>query len=130
MVDSPTESHDGLEHYESPGGKEIEPTILFPARETKLEKKTNQIKYTDMVEIALYHLNQRSGSSRQAVVKYILANFEVSEKRVNHYVGLALVRLVANEQVSDNSDFTPKRERERIRSIEIILNCVFSFFTV
>lgn len=56
------------------------------------QKPANYPKYSDMLRSALTSLKERGGSSRQAILKYILANFCVSkdEKTVNNHLKLAL----------------------------------------
>ena len=58
------------------------------------KKPAEHPKYIDMVTAAIVALKERSGSSRQAIVKYISANYNVSESAGNH-VKLALKRGVA-----------------------------------
>src|SRR5579872_56862 len=49
-------------------------------------------KYSDMVQQALLALKERGGSSKQAVLKYIMANFKVSgeENMINSHLKTAL----------------------------------------
>src|SRR5215469_6456887 len=49
-------------------------------------------KYSEMVQLALASLKERGGSSRQAVLKYIMKNFNVGadENQVNTHLKLAL----------------------------------------
>lgn len=55
-------------------------------------------KYSEMVQQALVALKERGGSSRQAVLKYIMANFKVAgdENMVNAHVKMALKAGVKN----------------------------------
>ena len=55
-------------------------------------------KYSEMVKAALGSLKERGGSSRQAILKYILKNFDVGkdEKAVNSRLKLALRAGVKN----------------------------------
>src|ERR1044071_2322093 len=55
-------------------------------------------KYSDMVQQALVALKERGGSSRQAVLKYIMANFKVSgeENMINAHLKMALKAGVKN----------------------------------
>ena len=80
---------------------EVQPTVLFPPRRMSLQKitKLSRKRYSEMIEIALLRLNEaRTGSSRQAIVKYIRGNYEVGEN-VNSYVRLALAKLIEQERV-------------------------------
>ncbi|XP_022313751.2 histone H1-like [Crassostrea virginica] len=49
-------------------------------------------KYVDMIRAALESLKERGGSSRQAILKYIMANFKVSNdvNSINSHLKLAL----------------------------------------
>jgi histone H1/5 len=49
-----------------------------------------------MIVDALRKLNEKSGSSRQAIVKYIIANHKLDAKLVNQHVKLALKNGVKN----------------------------------
>lgn len=51
-------------------------------------------KYGDMIQAAIGSLKERSGSSRQAIVKYVTANYKVSDA-ANTHVKQALKRGVA-----------------------------------
>ena len=80
--------------------EEVQPTVLFSQRRLSLERITKSRKrYSEMIEIALLQLNEtRTGSSRQAIVKYIRANYDVGEN-VNRYVSLALAKLIEQERI-------------------------------
>lgn len=54
--------------------------------------------YKDMILAAIAALKERKGSSRQAILKYILANYKGvgADKQVNSRLKLALVRMAAN----------------------------------
>lgn len=56
----------------------------------KPKPAANHPKFIDMIVDALRKLNEKSGSSRQAVVKYIVANHKLDAKLVNQHVKLAL----------------------------------------
>ncbi|RXG52140.1 Histone H1.0 [Armadillidium vulgare] len=60
----------------------------------KVVKKSTHPKYSVMISQAIGALKERTGSSRQAIVKYIVANFKVDEKQANTQVKLSLKRLV------------------------------------
>lgn len=74
--------------------------VLFPKRRTSLEKFTKTRKqYSELIEIALFQLNEvRSGSSRQAIVKYILSNHNVGNNP-ERYIRQALVKLVEHNRI-------------------------------
>lgn len=51
----------------------------------KISKKpVDHPKYSDMIKAAILTLKDRSGSSRQAIVKYITANYKVGETAGRH----------------------------------------------
>ena len=56
-------------------------------------KPAEHPKYNDMIKAAVLALNERNGSSRQAIVKHIKANYKVGDNAGVH-VKLALKRMV------------------------------------
>ena len=62
-------------------------------KKTVAKKPADHPKYIDMITAAIVALTERSGSSRQAIVKYITANYKVGEK-ANVHVKLALRKAV------------------------------------
>lgn len=62
------------------------------------KKPADHPKYSDMISAAIAALKERTGSSRQAIVKYIVANYKVSDSAGTH-VKLALKRGVAAGQL-------------------------------
>ena len=54
-------------------------------------------KYIDMIKAAILALKERNGSSRQAILKYIQANYKVSPDNAHVHLKGALKRGVANE---------------------------------
>ncbi len=58
-------------------------------------KPADHPKYTDMIVAAINSLNEKTGSSRQAILKYIKANYKVGEAADVH-VKLALKRGVVS----------------------------------
>ena len=63
------------------------------------KKPADHPKYIDMIKAAIAALKERSGSSRQAIVKYIKANYKVGDNADVH-VKLALKRGVASGDLS------------------------------
>lgn len=56
-----------------------------PAKKPIVKKKpADHPKYLDMIVAAITALKERSGSSRQAIYKYIQANYKVSESSGTH----------------------------------------------
>ena len=47
-------------------------------------------KYSDMIKASLKALNERSGSSRAAILKYVLANYSLEPAQANQHLKLAL----------------------------------------
>ncbi|KAK6177930.1 hypothetical protein SNE40_012792 [Patella caerulea] len=68
------------------------------------KKPSNHPKYSDMVREAISSLKERGGSSRQAILKYIRANFNVGkeEKPVNNHLKLALKAGVKNGKLKQS----------------------------
>lgn len=58
------------------------------------KKPADHPKYTEMIATAIGALKERSGSSRQAILKYITANYKVGDS-ANTHLKLALKRSVA-----------------------------------
>lgn len=56
----------------------------------KPKKPAAHPKYSEMIQAAVSSLKERGGSSRQAILKYILANYKVDEKQANNHLKLAL----------------------------------------
>ena len=85
---------------ESIATEEVQPTVLFPQRRTSLEKVTKTRKqYSEMIETALFQMNEtRTGSSRQAILKYIRANYEVGDN-ASRYLSLAIAKLLEKGRI-------------------------------
>ncbi|XP_078317328.1 uncharacterized protein LOC111119173 [Crassostrea virginica] len=68
--------------------------VAAPAkkRATKPKAPATHPKYVDMIGAALESLKERGGSSRQAILKYIMANFKVGNEvnSINAHLKLAL----------------------------------------
>ena len=64
---------------------------------TKLKKvkASNHPKYSVMIESAIKALKERNGSSRQAILKYVTANYSLEPKKAAIQLRLALKRAVA-----------------------------------
>ena len=78
------------------------PAAASPAKAKKAEKKAapkkvpEHPKYVDMVAAAIAALKERKGSSRQAILKYICANYPVNDSIANTNVKKALKSAVAS----------------------------------
>lgn len=66
-----------------------------PAKKAAPKKPAEHPKYIDMITAAITALKERTGSSRQAIVKYIKANYKVGDNADVH-VKMALKRGVAS----------------------------------
>lgn len=62
------------------------------------KKPADHPKYLDMIKVAIQSLKERNGSSRQAIIKYIKANYKVIDTCDTH-VKLALKRGVIKEEL-------------------------------
>lgn len=67
-----------------------------PKKAKKGAAKKSHPKYSAMIADAITSLKERGGSSRQAILKYIIANNEVDEKAAATQLKLALKRGVAS----------------------------------
>lgn len=66
--------------------------VSKPKSSTK--PKSSHPPFKQMVKKAVGELNEKSGSSRQAILKYVCANYKVDAKSGNKYVKLALASAV------------------------------------
>lgn len=76
-----------------------------PVKKTSKPKKVaTHPKYSEMVVTALGSLKERGGSSRQALLKYLMANFSVGEdsKVVNSHLKIALRNGVTKETLKQS----------------------------
>ena len=75
-------------------GSVAKPAAPKPAKKAsvKPKKPSDHPKYTTMVSAAVGHLKERGGSSRQAILKYIMSNYNVGkeERVVNQHLKMAL----------------------------------------
>ncbi|XP_071118689.1 histone H1-delta-like [Haliotis cracherodii] len=65
-------------------------------RASKPKKPSSHPKYCDMIAKAIAYLKERGGSSRQAILKYILANFKVDANSARNHLKMALRAGVKN----------------------------------
>ncbi|XP_046372456.1 histone H1-delta-like [Haliotis rufescens] len=68
------------------------------AKKAAPKKPSSHPKYSEMIRDAISGLKERGGSSRQALLKYIMKNFKVGpdERTVNNHLKLALRAGVKN----------------------------------
>ena len=57
---------------------------------TKPKKPAEHPKYADMIAAAIASLKDRTGSSRQAILKYVIANYKVDAAKAGTHVRMAL----------------------------------------
>ena len=84
----PCSEYQSYRFYYSSTAVMAEPTAVA-------KPKPKHPKYSEMVEEAISSLNEKSGTSRQAILKYIQGNYPVGEKAKNQ-VKVALVKGVTN----------------------------------
>merc|ERR1739844_588225 len=70
-------------------------TDAAPAKVKKVKEPAAHPKYAVMIAAAITALKDRSGSSRQAILKYIVANYKVDAAKAAVQVRLALKRGLA-----------------------------------
>ena len=70
-----------------------------PAKKSAPKKPAEHPKYIDMISAAIAALKERTGSSRQAITKYIKANYKVGDGSDTH-IKMAIKRGVANGTLS------------------------------
>ena len=75
------------------------PKKAAKAKKPAAEKSADHPKYIDMIKAAMTALKQRNGSSRQAIVKYIKANYKVANSTDVH-VKMVLKRGVAKGAIA------------------------------
>ena len=69
------------------------------ASATSGSKPSSHPKYSEMIAMAITALKERNGSSRQAILKYILASFEVNGNGVQARVNSTLKKMIENEEL-------------------------------
>ena len=69
------------------------------AKKPAVKKPADHPTYKEMIVAAITTLKERNGSSRQAIVKYITANYKVGDNCTVH-VKLALKRMVTNKDLT------------------------------
>lgn len=70
-----------------------------PKKKAAPKKPADHPKYIDMITAAIVALKERGGSSRQAITKYINANYKVGDNAGTH-IKMALKRGVASGALS------------------------------
>ena len=77
---------------EKPAAEKPTKPKKIKTKASKAKKPANHPKYCDMIAAALAALKERGGSSRQAIIKYIMANYNLGkdEKTVNQHLKMSL----------------------------------------
>lgn len=77
--------------------KKTTPTVSKKKKKSK-QAPSDHPHYRDMIKDALTSLKERGGSSRQAILKYIIGNYKISveEKTANNHLKMALRAGVKN----------------------------------
>ena len=75
------------------------PKKAAKAKKPVAKKPEDPPKYIDMIKAAITALKERNGSSRQAIVKYIKANYKVGDSADVH-LKMALKRGVASSSLA------------------------------
>ena len=82
-------------------------------------------KYADMIRAAIVALKERSGSSRQAIEKYIKANYKVGDK-ASHSIKAALKRgastghFIHTSGVGASGTFKVNKERKQKKAAKVL----------
>lgn len=66
------------------------PVAKTPIKTSKKAKTSNHPKFIDMISEGLQKLDEKTGSSRQAILKFIVSNYPVDPKLANQYLKIAL----------------------------------------
>merc|ERR1712003_569164 len=85
----------GIQCSEDPSLRHITMTAAAAPKAKKAAKPAAHPKYSVMIAAAITALKSRTGSSRQAILKYIVANYKVDAAKAAVQLRLALKRGVA-----------------------------------
>jgi histone H1/5 len=86
MTESTTAPVSSVQSVQSSSPKKQKKT----ATKGKSTQGSSHPKYSDMIKSALKALNDRSGSSRAAILKFVLANYSLDPVSANQHLKLAL----------------------------------------
>merc|ERR1712176_876039 len=85
----------GIQYSEDPSQRHTTMTAAAAPKAKKAAKPAAHPKYSVMIAAAITALKSRTGSSRQAILKYIVANYKVDAAKAAVQLRLALKRGVA-----------------------------------
>ena len=89
-------------------GEAVAPAVATPKSKKVAAKETSSVKkvsaahhtFASMIAITVTALKERNGSSRQAILKYILANFKVGDAdKAQGHVRIALRKMIAAKKI-------------------------------
>jgi len=86
MTESTTAPVSSVQSVQSSSPKKQKKTTT----KSKSAQGSSHPKYSDMIKSALKSLNDRSGSSRAAILKFVLANYSLDPVSANQHLKLAL----------------------------------------
>ena len=72
----------------------IAPNLSKDGQKKSFKRPADHPPYSEMIKVALLALKERSGSSRQAIEKYIKANYSIGD--VGSHMKMALKRMAAS----------------------------------
>jgi len=88
--------------------QEVVAPVAAPVKKVKKtpsanpKPKATHPKFPEMIAEALKKLNEKSGSSRHAIVKYIMATYNIEEKITNKHTKVALRAGVQNNNLKQS----------------------------
>ena len=89
-------------------GEAVAPAVATPKSKKVAAKETSSVKkvsaahhtFASMIAITVTALKERNGSSRQAILKYILANFKPGDPaKAQGHVRIALRKMIAAKKI-------------------------------
>jgi len=78
---------------------------LLHQKAKKAKGASSHPKYSVMIKQALTQLNDRNGTSKAAILKYILANFKVNAATANQHLKSALRAGTKNPNIKTNKRY-------------------------
>lgn len=72
--------------------KVVSSNVTKEAEAAKIKKTTTHPKFIEMIQAGIKHLNEKTGSSRIALMKYIVTTYSLDEKMAKTHLRLALIK--------------------------------------
>ncbi|RNA08903.1 histone H1-delta-like [Brachionus plicatilis] len=66
--------------------------VIKEQKKPQVKKQSTHPKFIEMIQAGLKQLNERTGSSRVALMKYIVATYHLDEKMAKTHLKMALIR--------------------------------------